>query len=227
VGDVVAARPERDDCTLSQKQTNRKNEFSKCKNEAHNYCMSRFWHSSVVTKSVGDAIALIPKEEMIAPNCFLAHIYPLHQISFIINMVSTRLFFPQSRTVSPLSCQYILTGRLNFFLTSPMKHAFAHAYTHRHHPRYVTSLWLPDKYVPQSTLVFPYPKITSANYRFSRICTIVQLLFTKAAMYICFMVFYKRHCRLQANHYLTTMVQDAGTTIRGDVVVMCLGSKAT
>jgi len=145
---------------------------------------SAFRHSSVATKSVGDAIVLIPKQEMIAPNCFLAHIYPLHQISFIVNMVSTRLFFPQSRTVSPLSC-YISTSGLNFFLTSPMKHVFAHAYTHRHHPRHVTSLWFPDKHVPpQSTLVFPFPKITSANYSFSHIYTIVQLLFTKAAVHI-------------------------------------------
>ena len=42
-----------------------------------------------------------------------------------------------------------------------------------------------------------------------------------------YMVFYKRHCRLQANRCLTTMVQDAATTIRGDVIVMRLGSKAT
>ena len=43
----------------------------------------------------------------------------------------------------------------------------------------------------------------------------------------CFMVFFKRHCRLQPNQCLTTMVQGDATTIRGDVLIMRMGSKAS
>jgi len=66
-----------------------------------------------------------------------------------------------------------------------MKYVFVRAYTLRHHHRHATSLWLPDKHVPpQSILDFPFLKITSATYSFSRIYIIVQLLFTKAAVHI-------------------------------------------
>jgi len=41
-----------------------------------------------------------------------------------------------------------------------------------------------------------------------------------------FMIFYKRHCRLQANQCLSTMVQGP-TNIQGDVIIMRVESKAT
>jgi hypothetical protein len=39
-------------------------------------------------------------------------------------------------------------------------------------------------------------------------------------------VFFKRHCHLQPNWCLTTMVQCNTTTIQGNVIIVCLGSKA-
>lgn len=106
----------------------------------------------------------------------------MHRKLLLVNMVSTRLFLPQSQTVSSPNCLLYLNRRTEIFLISPMKHVFAHAYTLRHHPCHATSLWSPDKHVPpQFTLDFPFLKITLANYSFSHTSIIVQLLFMKAA----------------------------------------------
>ena len=94
-------------------------------------------------------------------------------------MVSTRLFFSQSRTVHPPN---LLLKQTKTFPCSPMKHIFVLAYTRQPHPRHAMSLWSPDKPVPlQFTLDFPFLKTTLENYSFSHMSIIVQLLLKKAA----------------------------------------------
>ena len=106
-------------------------------------------------------------------------------ISFTVDMVSTRLFFSQSQTVRPPNCLIYSTDGLKISPLSPIKRIFTRAYTLRLRPRHAMYLWSPDKHVPlQSKLDFLFPKVTLANYSFSRMYITVQFLFRKAAVHI-------------------------------------------
>jgi hypothetical protein len=150
----------------------------------------------------------------------------MHRIFSIVNMVSTRLFFPQSQTVSLSSDLSQWTGLKIFSIKSHEARLRSRLYPSASsspcHVSVVARQTCPSSV--HTRLPFPenyLGKLQLQPYIHNCAATIHEGRHTHR-----FMIFYKRHCRLQANQCLSTMVQGP-TNIQGDVIIMRVGSKAT
>lgn len=227
VGDVLTARPERDDCTLSQKQTNPKNESSKCKNEAHNYCMLRFSafisryqvggrRHCAYSKTGNDCTQLFPRTYLPTAPDIIHSQHGQHSLVLpsVTNGKSTKLLYLDKRTEFFSNKSHETRLRSRLYPSASSSPCYVSVVSRQTCPSSVhTRLPFPENHLGELQLQ-PYIHNCAVTIHEGRRAH-------------CFMVFYKRHCCLQANRCLTTMVQDATTTIRGDVIVMRLGSKAS
>ena len=140
-------------------------------------------------------------------------------------MVSTRSFFPQSRTVRLLGC--LISRRTEYFSIKSHEarlrsRLYPSASSSPCRVSVITRQACPSVYTR-----LPFPENHLGELQLQPYVHNCAVTIQEGRHLHRFMVFYKRHCRLQANRCLTTTVQGDATTIRGDVIIMRLGTKAT
>ena len=151
----------------------------------------------------------------------------MHQISFIVGMVSTRLFFPQSRTVRPPEYLiYLNRWTETFSFKSHETRLRSRLYPSTSSSPCHVSVVARQRCPSSVHTRLPFPENHLGELQLQPYIHNCAITIHEGRRIHRFMVFYKRHCRLQANQCLSTMVQGA-TTIQGDVIVMRMGSKAT
>jgi hypothetical protein len=141
-------------------------------------------------------------------------------------MVSTRSFFPQSRTVRLPNC--LINRRTECFSiksheTRLRSRLYPSASSSPCHVSVVTRQACPSSV----HIRLPFPENHLGELQLQPYIHNCAATIHEGRRTHRFMVFYKRHCRLQANRCLMTMVQGDATTIQGDVVIMRLGTKAS